>query len=408
MTSIVVSTHAQAREAFRSRDLRQSLYDAGHRLMTGVIVNLHGDDHVARRRLENRLFRRDTFAWYETEAIPRIIDSVLAPAVAAGGGELLDLARRTMTTLSVVVAGVDVPGTDPDTGLIDPEVLEGFHRLMERLARASTVAHAVGDPTAIIAAGDEAFAEFLERYFEPSRRRRAALIESVARGEMDPEELPRDVLTTLLRHRDDLDIPEDDLRREIAYFPWVGSHSTSGQLVHALHHMFTWIAQHPEDRDRLVTDDELRQRFVHESMRLHPASPVAMRVATADVVLRDGTVIAEGSTVTIHVEQANRDPEVFGESPDTFDPYRHIEPGMARWGLSFGHGAHSCLGRELAGGTEPDGSDDLHLSGTVSLMAAAILAAGARPDPMDPPSLDPNTTRVVWGRYPVRFEPRSR
>jgi cytochrome P450 len=280
MTSIVVSTHAQAREAFRSRDLRQSLYDAGHRLMSGVIVNLHGDDHIARRRLENRLFRRDTFAWYETEAIPRIIDSVLAPAIAAGSGELLDLARRTMTTLSVVVAGVDVPGTDPDTGVIDPEVLEGFHRLMERLARASTVAHAVGDPTPIIAAGDEAFAEFLERYFEPSRQRRQAMVDAVGRKELDPEIFPRDVLTTLLRHRDVLDITEDDLRREIAYFPWVGSHSTSGQLVHALHHMFTWIAEHSEDRIRLVTDDQLRQRFVHESMRLHPASPVGRRNAT--------------------------------------------------------------------------------------------------------------------------------
>ena len=42
--------------------------------MTGVIVNLHGDDHLARRRLENRLFRRDTFAWYERERIPEIID----------------------------------------------------------------------------------------------------------------------------------------------------------------------------------------------------------------------------------------------------------------------------------------------------------------------------------------------
>lgn len=404
MTPILVSSHAQAREAFRNRDLRQSLYDAGHRLMAGVIVNLHGEDHVARRRLENRLFRRDTFAWYETEAIPRIIDSVLAPAIAAGEGDLLDLARRTMTTLSVVVAGVDVPGTDPDTGLIDPEILASFHRLMERLARASTVAHAVGDRAAIIAAGNEAFSEFLEVYFEPSRARRQALIDGVTRGDLEARELPRDVLTTLLRHRDDLEISEDDLRREIAYFPWVGSHSTSGQLVHALHHMFTWIADHPHDRARLVADDELRQRFVHESMRLHPASPVAMRIATTDVVLRDGTAIAQGCEVTIHVEQANRDPGVFGDDPERFDPFRHIDAASPRWGLSFGHGAHSCLGRELAGGTEPDGSDELHLSGTVSLMAQAILAAGARSDPLDPPSLDPNTTRVVWGRYPVIFD----
>ena len=405
MTPIVLTTHTQAREAFRSRELRQALYDAGHRLMTGVIVNLHGDDHVARRRLENRLFRRDTFAWYEAEAIPRIVDAVLAPAIASGHGDLLDLARRTMTTLSVVVAGVDVPGTDPDTGLIDPEVLEGFHRLMERLARASTVAHATGDPAAIVAAGDAALAEFEQRYFTPSRTRRLALLDEVATGAMDVEDLPRDVLTTLLRNQDALDIPEDALLREIAYFPWVGSHSTSGQLVHALHHLFTWFEDHPEDRDRVVGDAELCQRFVHESMRLHPASPVALRLAITEVHLRDGTVIPEGTEVTIHVERANRDPEVFGTDPEVFDPFREIEPGIPRWGLSFGHGAHACLGRELAGGTEPEDGDHAHLSGTVALMARAILAAGAHPDPEDPPMLDPNTTRVVWGRYPVRFTP---
>ena len=29
--------------------------------------------------------------------------------------------------------------------------------------------------------------------------------------------------------------------REVAYFPWVGSHSTSGQLVHAMHHLFECV-----------------------------------------------------------------------------------------------------------------------------------------------------------------------
>jgi len=37
------------------------------------------------------------------------------------------------------------------------------------------------------------------------------------------------------------------------------------------------------------------------------------------------------------------------------------------------------------------------------MMAGVMLRAGARPDPADPPLLDANTTRVVWGRYPVRF-----
>jgi hypothetical protein len=140
-------------------------------------------------------------------------------------------------------------------------------------------------------------------------------------------------------------------------------------------------------------------------MRLHPASPVALRIATADVVLRSGRSIGAGEEVRIEVERANRDASVFGDRPDEFDPFRELPDDVARWGLSFGHGGHACLGRELAGGLEPDASSDLHLMGAVTLMAARMLAAGARPDPDDPPSLDPTTTRAMWGRYPVRFEP---
>jgi cytochrome P450 len=412
-----LTSYADAREAFRNRDLRQSLYDAGHRLMTGVIVNLHGDEHVARRRLENRLFRRDTFAWYERERIPRIIATVLAGPIATGRGDLLPLARRSMMTLSIDVAGVDLPVADPatseldqgelDQGELDQGVFERFHALMEQLARASTVAHAIGDKRAIVDAGDVALAAFEEEFFRPARARRAELLRRFDGGELDEADLPRDVLTTLLRNQDRLDIPDAHLLREIAYFPWVGSHSTSGQLVHAMHHVFEWIAEHPGSRDRLTADDELRQRFVHESMRLHPASPVALRIATTDVDLRTGVSITAGEQVTISVERANRDPDVFGPDADRFDPFRELPDGVARWGLSFGHGAHACLGKELAGGLEPDDALAHHLLGTVALMSGAMLRAGARPDPEDPASLDPNTTRVVWGRYPVLFGPTS-
>ena len=60
-----LSTWNEARDALRHRDLRQGLYDESTALMNGVIVNLHGADHLARRRLENRLFRRDTFLQWE-------------------------------------------------------------------------------------------------------------------------------------------------------------------------------------------------------------------------------------------------------------------------------------------------------------------------------------------------------
>ncbi len=396
---IILTTYEEAREGFRHRDLRQALYDEGVHLMDGVIVNLHGEPHVARRRLENRLFRRDTFAWYETDRIPDIIDRVLAPALAAGRGDLLPLARRTMMALSVEVAGVDLPTDDTAD-----EVFESFYGIMDRLARASTVAHATGDKAAIIANGDAALAEFEAGFYRPSLERRQRLVEQVEQGNMDAADLPRDVLTTLLVNTDRLDLPPDTVLREVAYFPWVGSHSTSAQLVHAMHHMFTWVGEHPADREVLITDPARRQAFVHESMRLHPASPVAERVAVTDLVFKSGRRIPEGTPVTVSVEQANRDPDAFGPEPDRFDPDRSRADGVPPWGLSFGTGTHACLGQELAGGLEPEDAVHHHLLGAVALMAGSMLANGARPDPDDPPTLDPNTTRHMWGRYPVLFD----
>ncbi|MDH4278642.1 MAG: cytochrome P450 [Acidimicrobiia bacterium] len=410
---IVLTTYEEARDGFRHRDLRQALYDEGVHLMDGVIVNLHGDPHVARRRLENRLFRRDTFAWYETDRIPTIIDRVLAAALAAGRGDLLPLARRTMMALSVEVAGVDIvtggagdgaeAGVDEGGGDADAD-FERLYGIMNRLARASTVAHATGDKEAIIADGDEALAEFEAAFYHHSLYRRQRLVRDMEEGRRDPADLPRDVLTTLLVNTDKLDLPPDTILREVAYFPWVGSHSTSAQLVHAMHHIFTWIDEHPADRDVLIADGARRQAFVHESMRLHPASPVAERVATADIELKSGRRIPEGTAVTVSVEAANRDPEAFGPEPDRFDPDRRRGDGVPPWGLSFGTGTHACLGQELAGGLEPEDALHHHLLGAVTLMAGSILANGARPDPDDPPSLDQNTTRHMWGRYPVLFD----
>lgn len=411
MPVISLTRFADAREAYRHKGLRQALYDEGHRLMDGVIVNLHGSAHLDRRRLENRLFRRDTFAWYEAERIPAIIDDVLVPAVRSGRGDLLPMARRTMLTLSLMVAGVDRRQQD------DPEArareLDEIYAVMDRLARASTVAHAVGDKAAIIADGDRALAEFARDFFEPSRQRRVEILEAFAAGEIGEEELPKDVLTTLLRNQDRLELPADTVLRETAYFPWVGSHSTSNQLVHAMHHVFEWIERRPGDRRRLIAEPLLLQRFVHESLRLHPASPVSLRIAVEDLELKSGIGIRSGDTLVIRLDEVNRDPEVWGSDADDFVPTRTLPDGVMPWGLSFGHGVHACLGQELAGGVEYldrlEGSDVPlgHLVGAITVMARSMLSAGARPDRSRPPQSDTSTTRQVWGSYPVLFDQRE-
>jgi cytochrome P450 len=404
---IVLTTHADAKDAYRQRDLRQALYDEGRQLMDGVIVNLHGTAHLDRRRLENRLFRRDTFTFYERDVIPDIIRANLAPAVAAGRADLLTLARRTMMTLALDVAGVDRLHRE---GAAAEAEIDGLYEIMDRLAKASTVGHATGDKARIVTAGNAALAEFEQGPFRRSLARRVELLDQVGRGELDAEQLPRDVLTTLLRNQDRLELPAEVVLREVAYFPWVGSHSTSNQFVHAMHHIFVWLSDPDStaraDRTTLTDDTLVRQRFVHESLRLHPASPVSLRIATETVTLRSGTVIPAGEPVAIDLRAANRDPDVFGPDADAFDPFRVLPDGVAPWGLSFGHGLHACLGQELAGGVEPSPADTLehHLVGAITVMAGIVLAAGARPDAQCPPERDPATTRDVFAGYAVRFD----
>src|SRR5690349_11230138 len=81
MTELVLTDYVSIRDAFRRRSLAQALYDSGGVLMSGVLLTLHGDEHLRRRRIENRLFRRGTFRFYEREYVPSLIAETFAPYV---------------------------------------------------------------------------------------------------------------------------------------------------------------------------------------------------------------------------------------------------------------------------------------------------------------------------------------
>jgi cytochrome P450 len=396
MDEVHLTSYAEARDAFRHRDLRQALYEEGSSLMDDVIVNLHGTAHTDRRRLENRLFRRDTFLAWERGVIPPTVEAVLAPGLIAGRGDLIDIARRAMTWLAAGIAGVDIPADD--------EAFDALYDQMGRLARASTVVHAVGDKTAIKAGGDEALLQFEEQFLRPAIDRRAPLV-ATAELSGDASALPRDVLTTLLLNQDRLALPYEVIRREVAYFPWVGSHSTSNATVHAANRIFEYARDRPGLLDALTLDKFELQRFVHEALRLHPASMEMHRRALTDVTLSSGRQIPAGTKVVIEMIPANRDPTVFGTDADRFDPFRSIPDEVPRWGLTFGTGFHACLGMELAGGlpSQDDTTTDDHLFGAIVLMLGRILGHGARPDPDDPPVPDTASRRPNFARYPIVF-----
>ncbi|RAU90377.1 cytochrome P450 [Mycobacterium colombiense] len=90
--------------------------------------------------------------------------------------------------------------------------------------------------------------------------------------------------------------------------------------------------------DRIDPEDPA---LVTELLRLHGPVQSTARTATTDHTIA-GVEIAPGQTVLAVVAAANRDPAVF-DQPETF---RLDRSGPAP--LSFGYGAHYCLGAALA------------------------------------------------------------
>ena len=393
---ITITDYEEAKEAYRQRDLRQALYDAGEVVMADVLVNLHGTEHRDRRRLENRLFRRDTFELYERELFPPIIEATLAPDIAAGRTELVDLGHRMMMNLAALTAGVDRPTGTPDE-------TRHLYRYLMLFIEGATLAHYTGDTEAKSAEVAEGLRRFDEEFVTPSLERRRAML---AAG----EELPRDVLSVLLANVDALDLPHDVVLREVAFYLLAGAHTSATAFTRVSHNIFQWLAAHPDDADAVRTDRLFVQRCTHETVRLQPSSPVGMRWALTDIELRSGRSIPEGSKVVLDLLSVNRDTSVFGDDAEDFNPRRALPDGVPPYGLSFGSGMHACIGQDLAAGLllDPDASDqviDDHIFGLVPEAVQALFDAGARPDPDDPPEMDESTTRPYFGRYPVLLGP---
>ncbi|GAY07196.1 cytochrome P450 [Pseudonocardia sp. N23] len=393
-STIVLSTFADAKDAYRSKDLRQSLYDEGEVVMSDVLVNLHGREHRDRRRVENRMFRRDVFERYERELFPEVTVQTLAPYLDAGRVDLVHLGHELMLNLSALTAGIDRPlGTAEETKRLfdyNAKFIEG-----------ATLAHSTGDKAALSREIAQALEEWDEEFLAPSIARRLDLLAREAAGE--DVDVPRDVLATLLRHRDELELPQHVIRREVAFFLLAGAHTSATAFVRAIDHILGWLDEHPADEAKVRDDALFVQRCIHETVRLNPSSPTGRRIALAPVTLKSGQHIPEGATVVIDLQAINRDTSFFGADAADFDPTRTMPPGVAPFGLSFGGGMHVCIGQDLAAGVVagPGTDPDDHLHGLVTGAVRHMFGVGVRRDPDNAPQRDAATARPYWGTYPV-------
>lgn len=392
---LIISDWNLAREAYRSRNLRQGLYDGGV-VMDNVLINLHGTDHRDRRRLENPLFRRDVLFDYERNSFPDVLAARLRLHLEDDRLDLLPFGHGVMLELAAVNAGIDL-----DIG--DAASTEDLSRQLLLFIDGARILHYTGDKVEKEREVAGALDDFDQQFVRPAIERRLALMRARDAGTIPETDLPRDILRVLLENSEGLDLDPSTVLRETAFFLLTGASTSAAAMTMTLDNMFNWIQLHPVDEARLNDDATFVQRCILETLRLAPISPIAARWATDDFTLTDGTRVRRGDRVHIDMRAANRDPAVFGPDADTFRPDRELPADVPRAGVSFGHGQHHCIGQELAVGVEPDSTDGFEhrLFGLVGVVVQELVRLGARPDPDRQPVTDDSSLRGNFIHYPV-------
>ncbi|MGI8755738.1 MAG: cytochrome P450 [Acidimicrobiales bacterium] len=173
-------------------------------------------------------------------------------------------------------------------------------------------------------------------------------------GDLDPEETliyylsiklaerrserPRDDLIGFLleAEMDGQPLTDEHIFGTIALLIIAGIDTTWSAIGAGLWH----LAQHPDDRQRLVSDPDVMPFAVEEILRMY--APVTMaRMAATDTEV-GGCPVTERDWVLLPFPAANRDPEAF-ERADEFVIDRQRNRHVA-----FGLGVHRCLGSNLA------------------------------------------------------------
>ena len=102
------------------------------------------------------------------------------------------------------------------------------------------------------------------------------------------------------------------------------------------------LSDHPDQRRELVQDPSLIPNAIDEVLRCEPPAYAFGRFVTADAEFH-GRTVPEGSILLCVPGAANLDERQFGPDAERFDIHRKIERH-----ISFGYGAHFCLGANLA------------------------------------------------------------
>lgn len=177
-----------------------------------------------------------------------------------------------------------------------------------------------------------------------------------------------DLLQRMLEHPDPQTgelLSDQSIRNQVLTFLVAGHETTAGLLSFALH----YLSLHPAMVERARTEiaqvrdgsgplrfeqvAKLRyvRRLVDETLRLWPSGPAFFRKARTDTTLA-GYPVRKGQTVLVVLLALHRDPTLWGEDTEVFDPGRFLPAAVrarpAHAYKPFGVGARACIGRQFA------------------------------------------------------------
>lgn len=133
-------------------------------------------------------------------------------------------------------------------------------------------------------------------------------------------------------------LSDEELLSNLVLLLVAGFETTTNLLGNGLSVLF----RHPEVRKSMASGDLPVAGFVEEVLRHDPPVQLTSGIAFADGSVVAGVSITRGAEALLLLGAANRDPRRYPD-PDRFDPWRKDSNP-----LSFGAGAHFCLGSVLA------------------------------------------------------------
>src|SRR3954447_43892 len=271
------------------------------RTVDGLMVQ-SGEPHARLRAMLTPAFTPRS-----TERLrPRLRELVAAlwePVAAAGGCEFVSTLAEPLPSQAIAEL-LDVPGDAP--------LLARWSLLLQEVFKFRL---------------DEVGAQVEAAYDEA----RTYVFEKLAERRRDPGE---DLISVLGA----TDLTDDECVTLICSVISGGTDTTQAQLAHGMR----LFCEHPEEGQLLADNPSLAPQAVEEVLRYEPITPFTARIATEDVEVRDVT-FSKGTVVFVCAATANRDPLTF-EDPQRFDITKKREAAP----LTFGFGAHYCIGATLA------------------------------------------------------------